>query len=43
MTTAGANMMTNEQKPIAVLIFYDGKMFIVTVNINGKIVPVLIP
>lgn len=37
MTTAGANMMTNEQTSIAVLIFYDGKMFIATVNINGNL------
>ena len=41
--TAGANMMTSEQTPIAVPIFCGGKMFIATVNINGKIVPVPIP
>lgn len=41
--TAGANIITSEQTPIAVPIFCGGKMFIATVNINGKIVPVPIP
>ena len=41
--TAGANMMTSEQAPMAVPSFSGGKMFIATVNMRGRIVPVSIP